>query len=117
MELITEKLIKYLETTETFVAEHAPDYIQQLLEYEFLSSILCLTGIAALAIVVILWGRSMHSRDSEGVNISEGEVIPFFFTVMIIVIVGIMTGVNSVDTLVKIKVAPKVFIMDKLRGE
>ena len=110
----TTKIITWMEQAEGFVVEQAPDVVQQLLAWRMAEASLGVTGclLAGLAcLFATRWGWSRLEDD-------EIEPAGFFGCLlgsfgMFISIVGLY--INGL-MLAKVLVAPKLVVLDALRG-
>jgi formate-dependent nitrite reductase membrane component NrfD len=102
---LATKGLQYLENFEQFAKTEIPDYFQQILTYNLNVSFFWL-GVFGLIILLgcLLMYVSKDSGDGMG------------FGVIIIMIFVLLSGFQIRD-IVKIKYAPKVFLVDYLRGE
>lgn len=116
--LLVEKLISYLETTEQFVAQQAPDMVKQVLEYEAFSTsawlwfcvILVILGLSGF--ITLLWAtppvESMTRETRESVSILMYISIGVF-------IVSLFLGFANFLHLKKIEKAPKLIVVEYLK--
>jgi len=97
-DMLTE-VLEMVKSTKNFTVEQAPDYIKQLLAYELISNyisiVICVLFIIASIIIPFYFNHF-------AVNLFCGVAIFLFF-------VG---SILNIDNIIKIKVAPKVFIVD-----
>lgn len=103
-----KKLLEYIEGTKDFILEQAPDIIQQILEYETRSTMLwmCLFSfLTFIGVIVCIWG--VFSKKS--IFDKPGAMVGFLITPMMVI--GLMA---NLDNLIKIKVAPKYYVMEKI---
>jgi cytochrome c biogenesis protein CcdA len=115
----TEKLIGYVNSAEILLKKNVPDYIDQLLKYEMLHHIIIL--LIGFAILFLWFGiaRFIYVKfikehgNSENLVILAG-VSTIFLLVWIIWFFA--SGTSHINSIIKINVAPKVFIIDYLRG-
>ena len=103
----TTKIITWMEQAEGFVVEQAPDVVQQLLAWKMAAASLGVTG----CLFATRWGWSRLEDD-------EIEPAGFFGCLlgsfgMLISIVGLY--INGL-MLAKVLVAPKLVVLDALRG-
>jgi hypothetical protein len=100
---LAQELITLLKSTKDFVVEQAPDIARQILAWELYTSMVW-AAICVLAIVLCVF--SMCNSDDEGV-IGGG----FFVTLVSLICFGI-----QISDIIKVKVAPKIFLLDYLMG-
>jgi len=97
-DMLTE-VLEMVKSTKNFTVEQAPDYIKQLLAYQLISNcasiVICALFIIASIIIPFYF-------NDFAVNLFCGVAIFVFF-------VGSILNINNI---IKIKVAPKVFIVD-----
>jgi uncharacterized membrane protein len=100
-------------TTVAFVSEQTPLYITELLQYNFYLSLVCFV-LFGLLLVVGIFLNIIFIKWMKTNN--DWEMTPLIFITVIPIIFGIFGTVNNADW-VKIKLAPRVYIVDYLRGE
>jgi len=110
-ELILDKVLQYAQNAEEFVVREAPQYVKEFLEYEAFYHQQWVTWgsipfILFLAITVAL--SCLKKKDPEESFSACLGAIFFLF-------VAIMTVPHSWMKLNKIKLAPRVYIIDSLR--
>ena len=115
----TARLIHYVDSAEMFLKGNVPDYIEQLLKYEMYHQISILTigfvMLALLGIVILFLYRKVYLN---GKTSEDADVSFWFLSVMLFFlwIVWFATqGLCSINRIVKINVAPKVYIVEYLR--
>lgn len=103
-----EKMLSYVNNLEQFASGEVPRYIQELLTYEMYKSIawiLVLLLPLMLAAVII----KIAIKEKEGIG-------GLSFLTTLFLIVSFFVGVNT-KNIIKIKVAPRLYIVDYLRGK
>ncbi len=114
------KALQYLDGTEAFLKEQLPDYFQQIVTYYAIQSYVFLfLSFISLAISLIIISKSLKVKEKS----CWGEMaIPERHVVCIIIFstIGIIATIVSIEqtkTALKATIAPKVFIVDYLRGK
>ena len=115
----TTKLIHYVNSAEIFLKGNVPDYIEQLLKYEMYHQInILVVGLTLFAIITII-ARMLHKNAASNKDDTDAHIIYVFFcgvSYFFWFTWFLSHGMNSVNTIVKINVAPKVYVIDYLRG-
>jgi len=121
---LIEKLISYLESTENFVYEQAPDFIQQLLAYEKLSSIVgtFISGIVMFFCIFLaiyhIYNPEFEVREyNSGNRTLLSQMLCFMPLLLAIPFFG--QFLQCVANWIKMSIAPKVFLLEymmKLKG-
>lgn len=108
---------KTAENAEGFVVEQAPLFIQEYLQYHFILSLVgfivsLIAGIILIIFPFWLWKFTRSWTDEEAQSLVRGIgcIVP---PIVGILILGAITFQNGM-TCVKIKVAPRVYIVDTL---
>lgn len=112
---LLEKFISYLENTESFLADQAPDFIQQLAAYytwETVFNFYCAVGILVISIILLIVSvkvvkKSSYASDAElfaGIGIIVSAVV---------IIISIFILPQQYSDIKKIELAPKVFLLEK----
>lgn len=111
-EKFAEKALTYLNSTEAFLKEQLPDYFQQIVSYYAVENwvyfgvwILIATAFAGLAFVCV---REVKKDDDY-----IGGVILFTLVSLVLFVCSL----DSFSSALKATIAPKVFIVDYLRGK
>jgi len=111
-EKIIEKLLEYLQGTEDFILEHAPDTIMQIFKYEKISTIYQIAILFILVISLSISGIYFYKNpylDKYGHRELPSILIPMFCGIgcpILFLQLCIFT-----DKLIKIYVAPKYFLL------
>ena len=107
------KMLSAVEELETFGKEQIPDYIEQVLMFNFWSGVsyIVLWGIfGAVLIGLALFGVRKKKQNPRG----EWEILVILGGIFGALAVILPIVINTSD-LIKIKVAPKVYIVDYIR--
>ena len=114
----TEKLMHYANNAELFASKNVPAYIEELLKfkmYDHIAMAFVLTTIfvvtLAFTVIVIMRARKLKDQDHAFVI----SFIPSLIT-LIMFIVFSTKGYLHIREAVKIKMAPRVYVIDYLRG-
>ena len=92
-----------------FAQEQSPMVVQEFLMWKFAQSVIwVIVGVIALGVLSYLFKKCVDwFPESEGVSI-----IPGSFFVLMIVLVCCKTVVPNIEQMVKVKVAPRVFMIE-----
>lgn len=92
-----------------FAQEQSPMVVQEFLMWKFAQSVIwVIVGVIALGVLSYLFKKCVDwFPESEGVSI-----IPGSFFVLMIVLVCWKTVVPNIEQMVKVKVAPRVFMIE-----
>ena len=110
--IINKALTGFLETVgqvKDFTVEQVPEVLQQMLVYEFISACIWISFYCIL-IISITYGSYKFIKfiiKKELIELSPLVLISLFLLVFILVGLG-----NDIGKAVKIKVAPKLYILD-----
>lgn len=117
-EQLLQKLLEWLRNTEDFVTDQLPDFIQQVLKYEKISTYLSAgLMIVLLCIAISIGYYYWKHRTPPGDNLSSD--IWSFFGIYVPCIASPILFIQlccSIDKLVKIYIAPKYFLLNLLAG-
>lgn len=112
-EQLIQKILDYLEQTEDFVLEQAPDVILQVLRYERITSILGAIFLCVLFFVALIAGYyfwkypTVDKYGSRETSSVMGVMIPCVFLPFLLIQVCL-----TVDKLIKLYTAPKFFLIE-----
>lgn len=109
---LLDKIVEYAGQTEAFVKDQVPDYIQQLLEFEFMWGVVAMSA----ALFFFLWGVFIVIVCMFGDKKINDEACSFALLYTLgstaLLIICVLSYGKDV---VKIKYAPKVYIMDYVK--
>lgn len=120
---ITDKILEYLSNAESFVKDQVPDFINQYLTWCFYSNVFFIIlgfTLFLIPLFVYLVNESKNKGKTREYNRYGNPenfptIVSAIFLILSIFAFGvffIMATVNTYD-LIKIKVAPKVYLVDK----
>jgi len=110
---LVQKIIEYLEKSECFILSQAPDFIQQLMNYESLSCIIGMSVcgiIISLAVFISVFSICNPRKDEHGFRTLGSTYLCFM--PLIASCMFILPIYNYASMLIKINVAPKVFLLE-----
>lgn len=111
-EKISEKLLEYLQRTEDFVLEQSPEILKEALRYERIRSfisvlLMAVLFVSALSAAWYFWKHpTLDKYESRDTISFLGVLIPICLSPLFFVQLC-----SSVDSLIKIYVAPKYFLI------
>ena len=109
---LTEFLLSTLKETKQFVVDQAPDVVRQMPAYATWDAKLGIyIGIGCVVAAILFFFLSISDDSYPG-----GRAIICGILSTILIIVGPFAICCNYSMLKKIEIAPKVFIMDQLRG-
>ena len=103
------KALEYLNSAEAFLKAEVPAYVQELLIYNFYSNLFMLISCIMGQLIIFFIVYKLYKK-----HYIVSEIMAVIIPVLTIVM--IVNGVRSVDKLIKIKVAPRVFLIEHLTG-
>lgn len=112
-EELIKKIIEYMESSKDFIVEQAPDIIQQMLKYETFNNIFGLiiaVIILFVSIGVFIYGKYSNKTDKIYFNVYNYVSIWLFIAAFAI-------SAFAINNLVKIKISPKYFVIEKLKDK
>lgn len=119
-EQFAAKALSYLNSTEAFLKEQLPDYFQQILKYEFswaIISIVVSVIFICLGVAIVKKALPMKEKNYRG-DMSLTETGGLLLAVGVVLIGAFsIIGICHTRIATKIYLAPKVFIVDYLRGK
>lgn len=119
MQKMLGALLEWAQQGGAFVKEQAPLYVQELLAWRFWSAAMTAGLCAAVFIVafkVNRWVTRRYSEETEAHGFMAGE--PFFAGAVVTVIAcigSLVMGIGATYSAVKVKVAPRVVVVEALR--
>jgi len=123
---VQEKITSYLDGLESrlgkaeeLVISEVPQFVSELLAYHWLTNLIwfCLGLLGLLAIVATSYQLLKNCKNvTPGVD--QGEFALFIIGLSLILAAGCIGFLTlSITTMVKISVAPRVYVVDYLRSE
>lgn len=110
----TQKILVYLEKTESFMAKEVPGYLEEILTFGFYNEVLNIV-LSVLFLLISVFVIKYLIKISKNDNDFEASAL-----VVVACFIGwifcIVTLVNSTRDLMKIKTAPRVYLIDHVRG-
>lgn len=107
-EEIVKELMKWMMESKEFVIGQAPDYIQQLLTYK---TTVCYLLIGMFVFFILL-GITLILLSLKYIKVNGMEVC--FVIGVFMLLVSFVLVVSPINNIIKIKKAPKVFVMEHL---
>lgn len=104
-EELTKKLIDYIEKSKDFVLEQAPDIMKEMLEYHKYESIVSISFLSVFIIGLIITAVILYKK--------RNELTMWWIPLLIVPVVFFGILCDCCD-LIKVKTAPKYFILSKL---
>lgn len=106
------KALEYLNSAEAFLKAEVPAYVQELLMYNFYSNLFMLISCIMGQLIIFFIVYKLYKKH----YIVSEIMIPAAVIIPALTIAMIVNGTKSVDKLIKIKVAPRVFLIEHLTG-
>jgi hypothetical protein len=114
-EKFADKALQYLEGTEAFLKDQLPDYFQQVVKYHAIENWIYVgIGLLGAWIATSLARRGFRMAEADSCN--ESFLLPLT-AAGFVGIFSFVLIVKSLPTALKATIAPKVFIVDYLRGK
>ena len=121
----TGKLLEYANSVEIFAAENVPLYVEELLRYRFYEHLAKFAFPLSLFILVLALALMVKkSGDKRGwadkydsLKDSYLTAIEIIAVLFIVTAVVMLVNTRHIVQAVKIKAAPRVYVIDYLRGE
>lgn|SRR5574338_702828 len=107
---ILQKLLIYLENTKDFILAECPDIFQQIIRYEKICAIIGLCVIGSLVLIGSIYFLYAFFN-------SKGEIMnkcPFIILPIFLIPALLLCSLECINTLIKLNVAPKYFLIEKL---
>jgi hypothetical protein len=113
--MIEEKLIEYLEHTKDFVLEQAPELFKEILKFDtiaaYLGSFICLS-IMTLGMIISL--KFHNVKYEKSYDRPSHHIVVWMITFGLTPFLFIQTMCNISD-IIQIKIAPKYYLLEKLK--
>ena len=113
-EELLQKLTEYMTGTKDFFLENAPDFFQQMLAYEKTSTIFAITILSMLFLGCLLFSIYCFTNPCDD-RYSIRELFKAFSIIGCCAFFAALCF--NIDTLIKIKIAPKYYIISSLIGK
>ena len=111
LEKLMDLLINGIEKGTELASGELPKLMEEILQYEFYSSLTFLSLNLFILIVIPILAFLYHKKHSE--DLGDGIMISLIAS--FILISPLIVVLKNTDNLIKIKVAPKVFVIDYIR--
>jgi hypothetical protein len=111
------KMLSAVESMEEFGREQIPDYIEQVLVYNFwesaaVNSVGILVSVVFLMAAIFCWHKGKVTKNYCACWEFGWIVLP-----ILAVLITVISLLDAGSTMLKIKLAPKVYIVEYLRGQ
>ncbi len=113
-EELNKKLIELIESAQSFTMENAPLYAKELLEYGVFSNGIAIVILSIPVIFLSLCIIRIFINKEEDINRAchrEDRI----FTCVLFLIMFLILLIIPVIEIVKVKIAPRVYILEKLK--
>lgn len=108
-EEILKELFEYVKNTEAFVKEQAPLVVQEMIRYGWIDS-LCGLGLSILFITAISLALYFYPFPEDAFYKIPAQIVGGY-----LIFVCVMMGMNMSANLIKITVAPRLYIIDQIK--
>jgi hypothetical protein len=118
MNELIQKILEYVNTTELFLKDQLPDFINQYLTWCYYESLFWLLFHLSVLIILTVAAIKLYYKDWFE-DEPTPRAIAFFSSAIVAVIflfVNMFTVPDHTLKLIKISKAPKVFLVEKLAG-
>lgn len=112
---LAQEGLDFLKASKTFVSEQAPEFISQVLKWEQTSATIGLSSgflVMGACILAARYGFSIYRPESMGNDVAALCVV--FGSLIGVIAFAVVIG--NAMTLLKIKTAPKVYLMEYFAG-
>jgi formate hydrogenlyase subunit 3/multisubunit Na+/H+ antiporter MnhD subunit len=108
------QIINQVKNTGDFVVEQMPDVVQQLLTYQYYSTVFYL--IVGIVFLMVSFFSFYKVRELDKKSVGNPDVIPYIIAFLMIGImsglVGIVNVCENIDPLLKLTFAPKIYLIE-----
>jgi heme/copper-type cytochrome/quinol oxidase subunit 2 len=117
-EKFAEKALGYLESTEAFLKDQLPDYFQQVVTYHAVEAWVYV-GLGVICWIIACASFFRLRKENAKESRQQEEIIQTICGILMVLpmIIGLFLVTCNLPTAIKATIAPKVFIVDYLRGE
>ena len=114
------KALGYLESAEAFAQEQIPAFIEEVLRFKvYEESVDILWGLLFIVVgilVIYITSFRKYGDEKETLIESDEDFVPVsFFFGLLPIIFGILMGITSSLDVVKIKVAPRMYMLEYIK--
>lgn len=113
------KALEYLQSAEAFASREIPLFVEELIKYNLYTNVASLVGIiviAAILIYIVVKG-TIYTKQCMDDNLDRAGVL-------VLIIIGFSIGVicclseisRRTDNIIKLSVAPRVFLIDYIKN-
>jgi hypothetical protein len=108
------QIINQVKNTGDFVIEQMPDVVQQILTYQYYSTLCFLIFGIVLLLISLFSFYKVRQLDKK--SLGNPDVIPYIIAFLMIGImsglVGIFNVCDNIDPLIKLTFAPKIYLIE-----
>lgn len=120
---LEQKIVEYLQKTESLIAEEAPAFVQEAINFYFYKELtyLCVSGLVLLVLVslfIFSWTEKFKKIVYEIDNHAPPEALSLICSMFTIVISGFISSICIYHFIafVQVCVAPKLYLVEKFMG-
>lgn len=121
---LEQKIVDYLQKTESFIASEAPVFIQEALNFYFYKEliflILSIVGCALFFIMMIFWWTKKFANILEKIDRhapKEMISLTFSFFTILVSVIPVSAFFCRLLGLIQICVAPKLYLLEKFMNQ
>ncbi len=116
-EELINKLFEYLQRTEVFILDQAPDFIQQLLRYKKITAVIDVTILSVVvlgALAFSMYNIYNPTIDKHGDRSTGSQFCCFMPIIVAFMFFAPLLG--EIADLMKIHIAPKVYLLEYFKS-
>ena len=114
---ITDKLIEYIDSTKDWVLETAPEIFQQIVTYGFWKSLILSALFFSIGLACVFLIRFCYKAPKDQWNMMQDRYVALSLISGVIALIFFVGFLCNIETFIKATVAPKLYIIDYLRGK
>lgn len=110
---IANKVLQYLESAELFAKTEIPIYVNEFLTYYFFENLIYAVLLFILSLLIVFGIYKFYKHEFE--DEEEGAKVIFAIVFLLFALIPFGFSVGKTTKCIKIKVAPRVFLVDEFR--
>lgn len=113
-----QKSVEYLSSAEAFLKTEVPAFVQELLAWEFYSSLMCAVALGLVCVISIVLFIRFEKKDRiyfEKRGYHDSDIVGGQIGCGAVALITFLLTFYSVHSMVKIKVAPRVYLLEQVR--
>lgn len=114
LESFLGKTLEYLNSAEAFLQKNVPAYVEELLAYEFYSSLFELLFFILILIASIIFFKKAKEVEKDMCSGDKVLTAISAFVLIVFSVVSVVAIPLTISHMIKVKIAPRVYLVETI---